>query len=213
VNNGFSTDGYYTEWEDIVHTEISDDKDGSEVHAVALVIHNARLYVHIAAANDWKQLPTDSMYLFINGNITYDKKDKPIKGDSMLIGLAEVGDDMTMGTKLKKINSPEIVLDLGAFEYEGHHTRYLGEAAFTVYDAENEAGDECEFYINRAEIASFYGLNENEIFEIAMYFPGLGTQILKVTGVSTGPYLGTALSVIFVGGYLLIKRRKKEKAE
>lgn len=214
VSGGFVIDGYYTEWDKIDHTEISWSDDEAHIHEAALVIQDERLYVHLVGTDGWKkQLPTDKMYLYINGNIAYDKKGRPLENNVMLILIAEVNNDMTMGDKLKKIKSPKIVSGLGAFEYKGSPKRYLGQAAFTVYDAQHNQGDECEFYIDLSEISAFFGVNENEIGEIAMHFPNLGAQVITVTGVSTGPYLGIALSAAIAGGYWLIIKRKKGKVE
>jgi len=213
VSNGFVIDGYYSEWDDIAHTEITWNSTGPNVYEGALVIEEDRLYVHLMGADNNKQLETSAMHLYINGNITYDNQGMPIEDDSMLIGIATVQSDMSMGPLLKKIKSPQIILGLGAFEYDNWPQLYLGAAAFTVYDSKHEEPDDCEFYIELSEIAAFYGVNENEIGEISMYFPRLGAQVLTVSGVSTGPYLGIALGAIFIGGYFLMEGRKKRKVQ
>lgn len=214
VGGGFLIDGYYAEWDKIVHTEVREDTADSDVFFVALLLQGERLYVHLQAAEKNGRLPTDPMYLYVNANITYDEAGVPQKNDAMRICLAEVGDDMTMGKNISAMNSPEILLDLGAFECEGLYKRYLGEAAFTVHAATYGKGDECEFYIEMSEIAGFYKLEGNEISEVAMYFPALGVQLVGVTkNVSTGPYIGLALSLLFLGGYLLIKRKKRENIQ
>ncbi|NCB42718.1 MAG: Firmicu-CTERM sorting domain-containing protein [Clostridia bacterium] len=211
AGSGLVIDGYYSDWEDIAHTGITWNITGTNVYEGALVLESDRLYLHLIGADNNKQLETNAMYLYINGNIAYDNQGLPTADNSMLIGIATVQSDMSMGSLLKKIKSPQIILDLGAFEYGGWPKRYLGEAAFTVYDSMHDQGDDCEFFIDLSEIADFYGVNENEIGEISMYFPRLGAQILTVSGVSTGPYLGIALGAIFVGGYFLMESRKKRR--
>lgn len=210
VSSALVIDGYYSDWDSVLHSDIG--WGGSFVHSGALVLQDDALYVHLAAADNWnrKQLPTSAMHLYINGNIQYDSQGNPTEDSSMMIQLAEVNGDLTMGNPLKNnLKGPLLLDDLGAFEYDGWPKRYLGEAAFTIFDRNHVEGDQCEYKIDLAQIADYFGVNDNEIYEITMYFPRLGAQLLTVTGVSTGPYIGVALGVLIAGGVLLLRKKKK----
>ena len=214
VSSELAIDGFYSDWDTVLHSELSwDSANTTTVHAGALVIQDEILYVHLIAADGWKQLPTNAMQLYVNGNISYNNKGEPLIENSMLIALAEVETDQTMGALLKNIKTPGTIDDLGAFEYGNWPQLYLGEATFTVYDSKHDQGDESEFSISLDQIAAYYGLAENEVYEITMYFPRLGAQQITTTGVSTGPYIGIALAIAVVGGYMFISKRKKETVE
>lgn len=210
VSSALVIDGYYSDWDSVLHSDIG--WGGSFVHSGALVLQDDALYVHLIAADNWnnKQLPTSAMHLYINGNIQYDSQGNPTEDSSMMLQLAEVNGDMTMGSPLKNnLKGPLLLDDLGAFEYDGWPKRYLGEAAFTIFDRNHVEGDQCEYKIDMAQIADYFGVDDNEIYEITMYFPRLGAQLLTVTGVSTGPYIGVALGVLIAGGVLLLRKKKK----
>ncbi|HCU08038.1 MAG TPA: Firmicu-CTERM sorting domain-containing protein [Clostridiales bacterium] len=210
VSSGLEIDGYYSDWDNVLHSDIG--WGGAFVHSGALVFQDDNLYVHLAADDNWNntQLPTSAMHLYINGNIQYDAQGNPTKATSMMLQIAEVNGDMTMGDPLRStLKGPLLLDDLGAFEYDGWPKRYLGEAAFTIFDRKHIEGDQCEYYISLSQIADYFGVQDNEIYEITMYFPRLGAQLLTITGVSSGPYLGVALGVLIAGGYLLLRKRKE----
>ncbi|HZK70078.1 MAG TPA: Firmicu-CTERM sorting domain-containing protein [Clostridia bacterium] len=210
LSGAFIMDGYYSEWNNVIHSELNFDSLNEKIiNSAAIVIQKDILYVHIQAADNWLQLPTTSMQLYINGNISYDSNGHPKKDDSMLIAIANIQSDMTMGATISNVNTPQIIDGLGVFEYSQWPKRYLGEAAFTVYDSTHSHGDESEFFIDLNSVADYYGISENEIIEVTMYFPTLGQQELGIAVVSTGPYLGIAITLAVVGGYMLLRKYKK----
>ena len=213
VSSGLEIDGYYSDWDNVLHSDIG--WGGAFVHSGALVLQDDNLYVHLAADDNWNntQLPTSAMHLYINGNIQYDAQGNPTEETSMMLQIAEVNGDMTMGDPLRSnLKGPLLLDDLGAFEYDGWPKRYLGEAAFTIFDRKHIQGDQCEYYISLSQIADYFGVQDNEIYEITMYFPRLGAQLITVSGVSSGPYLGVAFGALIAGGYLLLRKKKRGTA-
>ncbi len=204
-------DGYYSDWTGITHTDIY--WNTRNIHQGAMVLQDDRIYVHLKESDTLnRMLETGAMHFYINDNILYDSQGYPTEDTSMMVALANVGPGNTMESFLGNLKNPGIYDGLGAFEYNGWPKRYLGEAAFTVYDKKHNPGDQCEFYMELSEIADYFGVNENEIYTITAYFPRLGSQIMTVTGVSTGPILGALMMVgmAATGVVLHRKRRKKE---
>ncbi len=204
-------DGYYSDWVGITHTDIY--WNTRNIHQGAMVLQDDRIYVHLKASDTFnKMLETNAMHFYINDNISYDNKGNPSGDTSMMVAIANVGPGYTLASFLGNLKDPGIYDGLGAFEYDGWPKRYLGEAAFTVYSKKNDPGDECEFYMELAEIAAYFGVNENEIYTITAYFPRLGSQVMTVTGVSTGPIISVVLIVGLATAGVVIhrKRRKKE---
>lgn len=204
-------DGYYSDWTGITHTDIY--WNTNNIRQGAMVLQDDRIYVHLKKSDTLNQmLATNAMHFYINDNILYDNQGYPMKDTSMMVALANVGLGNTLESYLGNLKDPGIYAGLGAFEYDGWPKRYLGEAAFTVYDKNHNPGDQCEFYMDLSEIADYFGVNENEIYTITAYFPRLGAQVMTVTGVSTGPVLGALMIVgmATTGIVLHRKRRKKE---
>lgn len=207
-------DGYYSDWTGITHTDIY--WNTRNIHQGAMVLQDDRIYVHLKESDTLnRMLETGAMHFYINDNILYDGQGYPTEDTSMMVAIANVGPGNTMESFLDNLKDPGIYDGLGAFEYDGWPKRYLGEAAFTVYDKKHNPGDECEFYMELSEIADYFGVNENEIYTITAYFPRLGSQVMTVTGVSTGPVLGAIMIVgmAATGMVLHRKRRKKEDEE
>jgi uncharacterized protein (TIGR04145 family) len=207
-------DGYYSDWTGITHTDIY--WNTRNIHQGAMVLQDDRIYVHLKESDTLnRMLETGAMHFYINDNILYDSQGYPTEDTSMMVALANVGPGNTLESFLENLKDPAIYDGLGAFEYDGWPKRYLGEAAFTVYDKRHNPGDQCEFYMELSEIADYFGVNENEIYTITAYFPRLGSQVMTVTGVSTGPILGALIMVgmAATGMVLHRKRRKKEDEE
>lgn len=214
IGDYLEIDGYYSDWAGVTHTDIY--WNTRNIHQGAMVLQDDRIYVHLKESDTLnRMLETGAMHFYINDNILYDGQGYPTEDTSMMVALANVGPGNTMESFLDNLKDPGIYDGLGAFEYDGWPKRYLGEAAFTVYDKKHNPGDECEFYMELSEIADYFGVNENEIYTITAYFPRLGSQVMTVTGVSTGPVLGAIMIVgmAATGMVLHRKRRKKEDEE
>lgn len=202
-------DGYYSDWDNISHTDIY--WNSGSIRLGAMIIQDARVYVHLRGSENFNgALNPMSMFLYVNDNITY-QDGYPLKDNSMMMAVAEVNSNMTMGQMVGNVSVPGNYDELGVFEYDRWPKTYLGEATFTVYTTNHSPGDQCEFYMELSEIADYFDLDTNEIFSISMYFPTVGGQLLTVSGVSSGPLWGAIAAVVLAAlgaGMVLIKRKK-----
>ena len=200
-----STDGYFSEWDNITHQDITYKSfDGTQMHSGALYKDDTKLYGHLKMHDSYpsqmqigpamtliingeKKIEFVTDYADADGNITYNRKIY----------------DMDVG-----VNSGLAIFDNNAGS-DGLKA-YLGEAAFTVYDSEHKKGDEYEFAISLEQLSKITGIPVESMKQFELYAPNVGEQRVVWQGTSTGPELYLLICIASVGiGSTYCSKRKK----
>ncbi|WP_167958718.1 Firmicu-CTERM sorting domain-containing protein [Anaerosporobacter faecicola] len=196
----FQIDGGYQEWRDLPHTDISwYSPDPNQVHQGALYLENDILYGHFLM-NDAYQ--TQMVVSYIELTINEKTKVTLTIQKSTTDGKIDWSENMyqlPVGT----------TTGLGVF-YNEYPNYYMGEAAFTVYDAQHKSGDEVEFFIDLNVISSITNIPIESMKQIQLYNPNIGWDAIRIAGGSSGAFLGIILACTVAGTAIWFKKSEKK---
>lgn len=191
-------DGYYDDWNNISHVDIS--YSNSKVHQAAAVRDEENIYLHMRSPYDkYNHMNLNSIVIIIDG-VRYDDK---------AIALREESDNGIRDSELTGIK-PNHNYEMAAI-IRNQKKYKVGEGYYTTNNGKKREDFEVELDIEDLEEA--LGLKEGAIAnagEIKFVFPSYGEQEIIISGTSTLPYLGVGICALFAGGALYLYRRKNK---
>lgn len=196
AESSITIDGYYDDWADKPQTTVTyGGWNGLDVHNVSLFLDNGYLYGHIKMSDvDGHYDPTNVMNLIINDqyNLQFFIRKNNDNSGSGNVHKLPVG----------------INLNLATFDNVGKK-EYLGDTAITIYDKNHSEGDDIEFCIDLESARSFCeNIPTDQMKSLTLNCPSLGSQEVTVTGTSTSPFLGIAISLAALGLLMFFGKKK-----
>ncbi len=229
---GIVYDGLFGDWDGYPHTLIQYATSGTQTNHPdgegALYADGSILYGHVVSSMDAHLAEQGGE--FASGISICFNGDRSYNGDktwNLYPKLVAVDADGTIDWNTVTKNLPSgtyefYILD-GRGEYNtnllknvsdlAEYDQPLGKMTVTVGD-EN---DEMEFYIDLEQAAKFLShysgktIEANDFKLIEAQFGRIGQEYISTAGTSSGPYLGVATCMAFVG-LVLLKRRRNHKA-
>lgn len=203
---GIVIDGTFGDWSDYPHTYLSGVS--LALGRAAVYITEDNLFVHTTASNI--NLGSLISLQSLLGNAEFSVNgDKG--GGSQTISLSVVTAD---GQTLDSLKS-------------GDHTLYIYDTATGHPDSSSEIianalgvmkihigsgfirQHELEAGIDLDKVAPLLGVDAADIKTAEFQLPGLGTQWIEISGISSGPWLGAALALAIAGSAVAVRKRKK----
>jgi len=184
VNNAITIDGYYDDWKDKPHTDITWSFKLKVVHKVALFRDNKNVYLHVKMS--------ETNYTQFNGyeyRFIYDGT------EVVFAAVYDNGNIKKLGNGIYKltVRTQQNYIPVST----GYLTRKSGES------------DSAEIVIPISAFGN--GINLEGVKTIEFYSPNLGPQHVICTGTSSGPYIAVGLGFIIVCvGYLNFKKKRKK---
>lgn len=203
-DGGIVIDGYYDDWDSIPYTIFTyHGWNDTQNHKVSVVKDDANIYVHVKLSEHYySQIPIDEMLFHIEGKgwirvcLRYTDDPYNLSG----IYFLEPGRHGEL--------SP--YLDVGS-DGQWHD---LGDAYVTIPEESNE--DEMEYSINIKSLEQAMGWAEgtvNNSGKIITKMPNLGNQHVVVTGTSTAPLVGVAVSLTAVALVFVFRKYRRRKVQ
>lgn len=196
--NGIVIDGYYDDWEGIPPTIFTHHGYNNKTkHKVSVVKDDTYIYVHVKLSEYYnQQIPINAMYFDIEGK-----------------GIIQVC--------LRFTNNP--FFEFGLYTLKpGRHGELspflvgrwsdLGEAYVTIPDEGNT--DQMEYRINIEKLEKVMHWPKgtiNNCGKITVTMPNLGDQKIVVTGTSTAPYVGVAISLAALISIFAFRTYRRKK--
>ncbi len=204
VNSDLQIDGYYDDWEGYPVTEITYMSNNTySIHVGQLYTDGERVYVHFSMNDLYQnQMQVQQMTLTINGQ-------------SFALGVFPVTEagGIDWGFYSQYGNN----LSNGTYTNYGVVINYYmvceSDVAFTIYDSThpgNAKGDEIEFSFSLKDFSRLTGFPVDNITEISIKNPNIGSEGPKWVGTSTVPLIGVAAAACFAGVGIFRKKSKKE---
>jgi uncharacterized protein (TIGR04145 family) len=203
-DGGIVIDGYYDDWDSVPYTIFTyHGWNDTQNHKVSVVKDDADIYVHVKLSEHYdSQIPIDEMLFHIEGKgwirVCLRYTDDPY--DMNGIYSLEPGRHREL--------SP--YLDVGS-DGQWHN---LGDAYVTIPEESNE--DEMEYRIDIKALEQAMGWAEgtvNNSGKIIVAMPNLGNQHVVVTGTSTAPLVGVAVSLTAVALVLVFRKYRRRKVQ
>jgi uncharacterized protein (TIGR04145 family) len=227
---GIVYDGLYGDWDAYPHTLIQYATSGTQTNHPdgegALYADGSILYGHVLSSMDAHLLEQGGEFasgvsICFNGDRAYNG-DKTWNLYPKLVAVDASGTiDWNAATKNLPSGTYEFYILDGRGEYNtklqtnltdlAEYDQPLGKMTITV----GEENDEMEFYIDLEQAAKFLShyskrtIEANDFKLIEAQFGRIGQEYISTAGTSSGPYLGVATCMAFVGLILLKRRRNK----
>lgn len=210
VGGGLLIDGYYEDWNNIPHTEITyEGNNKTNNHTGALFMGEEYIFGHYKMNRLYTSyIQVHSMQIQINGT-QYMLQMLPIDAQGNI-------DWSASNQKLQNGIYTNFAVYLSGVPGSSSHYNKVGQGAMTIYDSshsESTPGDEVEFSISFQRLEELTGLKPAEIREIKLYNPNIGHEWLTCVGTSTAPLVGILLSVFAAAGLYCIWNRGNKKKE
>lgn len=200
--SSFYVDGEFSEWETIPHTIISYyAPDKNQRHYGALYLEGDKIYGHFKMNDAYR---AQMVVTYMNVTINQSK--------SVPVAIFGCNPDQSINWNKSMSSLPVgTTRDIAVF-YNNHPKRYMGDAAFTVYDSGHTVGDEVEFCIDLNVIAEIAGVPVDTIREVSIHNPNIGNESVIMAGGSTGAKISILIAVLFVGtAYFGMSRKSKKR--
>lgn len=210
VGSGIVIDGYYRDWENIPHIELTHGgNEKANNHIGAITMGEDAVYVHYKLGKLYeKAIRLDYMEFMING-VSYDLRILPVDENGNIVKDIKI-EDLAAGT----------YTNFGIFLSDNsgriNNEKVGGSMALKIYEVprtEQSPGDEVEFSISYERLEALTGLKATELRDVKIRNNSIGEQWITCVGTSSGPWLGIAISVAaaVVLYYILAgKKRRKE---
>lgn len=214
VSSGITIDGYYEDWSNIPHTELTfGESDKANNHIGAIYLGEDGIYVHY------------KLNRLFTSHIRVDYMEVKINGNRYLLKVLPVDDsgnyDANRANQIQSLGEG-IYTDYGVFLCDvpnapDYNNNMNGQAAITIYAnprTEQTLGDEVEFSLSYDRLEELTGIKQSEIRKVELYNPHLGNQWITCVGTSSGPLVGVGISIVAaVGLYYVLTRKNKRKEE
>lgn len=192
-------DGYFDDWSDKPHTAFYYDiYNSEEIKNVALFCDDTTIYGHIKMSEMDGKFGSFTIYLNINNSYTIElvilctDSNNEVDWDKSIL-------DLQQGTHF----------NVAVFNNKDY-TALLGDAALLVHNNNYKPGDDIEFSIKYDKIKEYCNnIPFNEVNDITLTCPSLGSQSITIAGTFTEPFLGIIITLTFIGIVLLYRKYKQ----
>ena len=184
VSSAIVIDGYYDDWKDKPHTNITWSVESKVIHKVSLFRDSTNVYLHVKMS--------EPNYTRFNGNeyrFIYDGT------EVVFAAVYDNGNIKNLRDGIYKltVRTQQNYIPVST----GYLTRKSGES------------DSAEIVIPISAFGN--GINPESVKTIEFYSPNLGLQHVICTGTSSGPYIAVGLGFLIVCvGYLNFKKKRKK---